>query len=174
MLPALDPPVHRVPQTKPTCLFITLEATLTKTFRFCSSPATTQTKRQPTPAIPGQESVHTMLSTTHHECIGDTPLKQYEIHTHNTTLHKVSNHPVNHPSYINQGHGFALCSCSWSWRTCNTLPTKAAPPSPFVGASTHTHITLLTLSSSLCVKGLTRGWYGWWTKAYKLAPPLLN
>jgi hypothetical protein len=57
---------------------------------------------------------------------------------------------------------------------CNTLPTKAAPPSPFVGASTRTHSTLLTLSSPLRVKGLTRGWYGWWTKAYKLAPPLLK
>jgi hypothetical protein len=57
---------------------------------------------------------------------------------------------------------------------CNTLPTKAASPSPFVGVSTHTHITLLTLSSSLRVKGLTRGWYCWLTKAYKLAPPLLN
>jgi hypothetical protein len=57
---------------------------------------------------------------------------------------------------------------------CNTPPTKAAPLSPSVGASTQTHSTLLTLSSSLRVKGLTRGWYGWWTKAYKLAPPLLN
>jgi hypothetical protein len=57
---------------------------------------------------------------------------------------------------------------------CNTLPTKAAPPNPSVGASTHTHSTLLTLLSSLHVKELTRGWYGWWTKAYKLAPPLLN
>jgi hypothetical protein len=56
---------------------------------------------------------------------------------------------------------------------CNTPPTKAAPPSPSVGASTRTHSTLLTLSSSLCVKGLTRGWYGWWTKAYELAPALL-
>jgi hypothetical protein len=43
---------------------------------------------------------------------------------------------------------------------CNTLPTKAAPPSPSVGASTHTHSTLLTLSSLLRVKGLTRWWYG--------------
>jgi hypothetical protein len=58
--------------------------------------------------------------------------------------------------------------------TCNTPPTKAAPPSPSVGASTRTHSTLLTLPSSLHVKGLTLGWYGWWTKAYKLAPPLLN
>jgi hypothetical protein len=57
---------------------------------------------------------------------------------------------------------------------CNTLSTKAAPPNPSVGASTRTHSTLLTLSSSLRVKGLTRGWYGWWTKPYKLAPPLLN
>jgi hypothetical protein len=57
---------------------------------------------------------------------------------------------------------------------CNTPPTKAAPPNPFVEASTRTHSTLLTLSSSLRVKGLTRGCYGWWTKFYKLAPPFLN
>jgi hypothetical protein len=38
---------------------------------------------------------------------------------------------------------------------CNTLPTKVAPPNPSVGASTRTHSTLFTLSSSLCVKGLT-------------------
>jgi hypothetical protein len=57
---------------------------------------------------------------------------------------------------------------------CNTPPTKAAPPSPSVGAGTHTHSTLVTLSSSLCVKGLTRGCYGWWTKTYKLAAPLLK
>jgi hypothetical protein len=55
----------------------------------------------------------------------------------------------------------------------NTLPTKAAPPSSSVGASARTHSTLLTLSSSLRVKGLTRGCYSWWTKANKLAPPLL-
>jgi hypothetical protein len=41
-----------------------------------------------------------------------------------------------------------------------TLPTKAAPPNPSVGADTRTHSTLLTLSSLLLVKGLTRGWYG--------------
>jgi hypothetical protein len=63
---------------------------------------------------------------------------------------------------------------SWGVGGCNTLPTKAAPPSPSVGANTRTHSTLLTLSSSLRVKGLTQWWYGWWTKAYKLAPPLLN
>jgi hypothetical protein len=57
---------------------------------------------------------------------------------------------------------------------CNTLPTKAAPPNPSVGVSTRTHSTLLTLLSSLRVKGLTRGCYGWWIKTYKLAPPLLN
>jgi hypothetical protein len=57
---------------------------------------------------------------------------------------------------------------------CNTLPTKAALLGPSVGASTHTHSTLLTLSSSLRVKGLTRGWYGQWTKPYKLAPPFFN
>jgi hypothetical protein len=56
---------------------------------------------------------------------------------------------------------------------CNTPPTKARPPSPSVRASTRTHSTMLTLLSSLRVKGLTRGWYGWWTKSNKLAPPLL-
>jgi hypothetical protein len=39
--------------------------------------------------------------------------------------------------------------------TYNTPATKAAPPSPSVGASTRTHSTLLTLSSSLRVKGFT-------------------
>jgi hypothetical protein len=67
-----------------------------------------------------------------------------------------------------------VCYTCGSPDHCNTLSTKAAPPSPSVGASTCTHSTMLTLSSSLRVKGLTRGWYGWWTKAYKLAPPLLN
>jgi hypothetical protein len=67
------------------------------------------------------------------------------------------------------GHAFAAVRI-----LCNTTPTKAAPPSPSVGASTRTHSTLLTLSSSLCVKGLTRGCYGWWTKPYKFAPPFLN
>jgi hypothetical protein len=47
---------------------------------------------------------------------------------------------------------------------CNTPPTKARPPSPSVRASTRTHSTMLTLLSSLRVKGLTRGWYGWWTR----------
>jgi len=45
---------------------------------------------------------------------------------------------------------------------------------PFRGASPLTHSTSLTLSSSLRVKGSTRRCYGWRTKAYKLAPPLLN
>ena len=42
------------------------EASQAKTFRACSSPATTQTKPLPTPTILGQESVHTTLSITHH------------------------------------------------------------------------------------------------------------
>jgi hypothetical protein len=50
----------------------------------------------------------------------------------------------------------------------NTPATKTAPPNPSVGASTGTHSTLLSLSSSLRVKGLTRECYGWWTKAYQL------
>jgi hypothetical protein len=36
------------------------------TFRVCSSPAPTRVKPQSTPAILIQESVHTMLSITHH------------------------------------------------------------------------------------------------------------
>jgi hypothetical protein len=42
------------------------EATLAKTFHTCSSPATTQTKPHPTLVVLDQESVHTMLSITHH------------------------------------------------------------------------------------------------------------
>jgi hypothetical protein len=42
------------------------EATLAKTFHTCSSPATTQTKPHPALVVLGQESVHTMLSITHH------------------------------------------------------------------------------------------------------------
>jgi hypothetical protein len=64
--------------------------------------------------------------------------------------------------------GMSMCAL------CNTLLTKAAPSNPSVGVSTRTHSTLLTLSSSLRVKGLTQRCYGSWTKAYKLAPPLLN
>jgi hypothetical protein len=36
------------------------------TFHACSSPAPTPIKTQPTPAILSQDSVHTMLSITHH------------------------------------------------------------------------------------------------------------
>jgi hypothetical protein len=43
-----------------------LEASPATTFRTCSSPAPTQVKPQPAPAILSQESVHTMLSITHH------------------------------------------------------------------------------------------------------------
>jgi hypothetical protein len=43
-----------------------LEASPATTFRACSSPAPTLVKPQPAPAILSQESVHTMLSITHH------------------------------------------------------------------------------------------------------------
>jgi hypothetical protein len=43
-----------------------LEASPATTFRACSSPAPTPIKPQPSPAILSQESVHTMLSITHH------------------------------------------------------------------------------------------------------------
>jgi hypothetical protein len=62
----------------------------------------------------------------------------------------------------------------WTRHACNTPPTKVVPSSPSVGASTRTHSTMLTLSSSLHVKGLARVCYGWWTKTYKLVAPLLN
>jgi hypothetical protein len=43
-----------------------LEASPATTFRACSSPTLTPVKPQPAPAILSQESVHTMLSITHH------------------------------------------------------------------------------------------------------------
>jgi hypothetical protein len=43
-----------------------LEASPATTFHACSSPAPTPVKPQPAPAILSQESVHTMLSITHH------------------------------------------------------------------------------------------------------------
>jgi hypothetical protein len=43
-----------------------LEASSATTSRACSSPALTPVKPQPAPAILSQESVHTMLSITHH------------------------------------------------------------------------------------------------------------
>jgi hypothetical protein len=43
-----------------------LEASPATTFRACSSAAPTRVKPQPAPAILSQESVHTMLSITHH------------------------------------------------------------------------------------------------------------
>jgi hypothetical protein len=73
---ALDPVGHRVPRTMPTCLSTPRRPRKAKTFRACSSPTPTQTKPQPTPAILGQESDHTTLSTTPHECIDNTPHKQ--------------------------------------------------------------------------------------------------
>jgi hypothetical protein len=43
-----------------------LEASPATTFRACSSPAPTPVKSKPAPALLSQESVHTMLSITHH------------------------------------------------------------------------------------------------------------
>jgi hypothetical protein len=52
---------------EPTLLgFSTLEASPATTFHACSSPAPTPVKSQLAPAILSQESVHTMLSITHH------------------------------------------------------------------------------------------------------------
>jgi hypothetical protein len=66
MQTTLELVVHWVPRTKSTCLFITPEATLVKTFHTCSSIATMQTKPHATPTTLGQELVHTKLSINHH------------------------------------------------------------------------------------------------------------
>jgi hypothetical protein len=66
MRPALDSAGHRVPRTKATCRLHTWGPHRAMTFRACSSPAPTPVKLQPAPAILSQESVHTMLSITHH------------------------------------------------------------------------------------------------------------
>jgi hypothetical protein len=64
--PHLIPSGHRVHRAEPTCLSTSWRPQDAKTFRARSSPAPTQIKPQPAPAILGQESVHTMLSITHH------------------------------------------------------------------------------------------------------------
>jgi hypothetical protein len=57
---------HRVHRAEPTCLSTPRRTRKAKIIRARSSPAPTQIKLQPAPAILGQESLHTMLSTTHH------------------------------------------------------------------------------------------------------------
>jgi hypothetical protein len=47
-------------------VFSTPESSPATTFRACSSPAPTPVKPQPAPVVLSQESVHTMLSITHH------------------------------------------------------------------------------------------------------------
>jgi hypothetical protein len=66
MWPALDPVGHRVPRVEPTCLSTPWRPRKAKTFNTCASPAPTQIKPQPAPAILDQKSVLTMLSITHH------------------------------------------------------------------------------------------------------------
>jgi hypothetical protein len=66
MRPALDLVRPPGPSSRAYLSLHTSEATQAKTFRTRSSPAPTQIKPQPTPVILGQESVHTMLSITHH------------------------------------------------------------------------------------------------------------
>jgi hypothetical protein len=60
------PFVHRVHQAEPTFLFTPRRPRNAKTFRARLSPALTQNKPQPAPAILGQVAVHIMLSITHH------------------------------------------------------------------------------------------------------------
>jgi hypothetical protein len=57
--------VHWVHRAEPTCLSTPRRSHMAKTFCARSSPAPTQIRPQPTRAILGQESVHTMLSITH-------------------------------------------------------------------------------------------------------------
>jgi hypothetical protein len=64
--PHLIPFGHRVHRAEPTCLSTPRRPRKAKTFHAHSSPAPTQIKPQLTPAILGQESVHTTLSITHH------------------------------------------------------------------------------------------------------------
>jgi hypothetical protein len=66
MRPALDPAGHQVPRVRTSCLSTPQRPRKALTFRAHSSPAPTQIKPQPTPAILGQELVHTTLSITHH------------------------------------------------------------------------------------------------------------
>jgi hypothetical protein len=66
MRTALDPVQPLGPSSQAYLSLHSSEATQAKTFLADSSPAPTQIKPQPTPAILGQESVHTMLSNTHH------------------------------------------------------------------------------------------------------------
>jgi hypothetical protein len=66
MRPALDLIRPPGPSSQAYLSLHSSEATHAKTFRARSSPAPTQIKPQPAPAILGQESVHTTLSITHH------------------------------------------------------------------------------------------------------------
>jgi hypothetical protein len=62
--PHLIPFGHRVHRAEPTCLSTPRRPRKVMTFRARSSPAPTQIKPQPAPAILSQESVHTTLSIT--------------------------------------------------------------------------------------------------------------
>jgi hypothetical protein len=64
--PHLIPFGHQVHRADPTCLSTPRRPHKAKTFRARSAPAPAQIKPQPAPAILDQESVHTMLSITHH------------------------------------------------------------------------------------------------------------
>jgi hypothetical protein len=64
--PHLIPFGHRVHQANLTCLSTHQRPRKAKTFRACSSPAPMQIKLQLAPTILGQDSLHTMLSITHH------------------------------------------------------------------------------------------------------------
>jgi hypothetical protein len=64
--PHLIPFGQRVQRAEPTYLFTPRRSRKAKTISAHSSPAPTQITPQPASAIFGQESVHTMLSITHH------------------------------------------------------------------------------------------------------------
>jgi hypothetical protein len=91
-----DPVVHRAPRTKPTCLSITPEITLVKTFHTCYSPITMQTKLHPKPVVLSQDKCQitqrcqpliTSAFTTHHYNLKVTQTTQHSsLNTHTQSL----------------------------------------------------------------------------------------
>jgi hypothetical protein len=82
MQPTLDPVGHRVPRVEPTCLSTPGRPRKAKTFRARFSPALTQIKPQPAPAILSQESFHRfsdalVLNLPIDGCIDNTCIEQF-------------------------------------------------------------------------------------------------
>jgi hypothetical protein len=82
-----------------------LEASPAMTFRTCSSPAPTQVKSQPAPAILSQESVHTTLSITHHTRKQPTTSPRTTHGPQCLTFRKISTCPWTHPRLTRTNRG---------------------------------------------------------------------